>query len=143
MPQQQIKAFIEGHNVSDLTPLQQKQFAKIIGSSKHYMILEQEMTDNDLYKLVLSDEIDKIFEPTNSEKELYKELYGENLNAPKKEFRTGTTFGGTNEAPIVTSDKMIVQKEGHDQSGGSIESDIASVPETEPSNEGITKVIKM
>ncbi len=145
MPQQKIKAFIEGHNVADLTPIQKKQFAKIIGSSKHYMLLEQEMTDNELYKLILSDEIDKIFEPTNSEKAMYKEIYGENLN-DSKGFAPGTTFGGSNEGlnegqneviNEVTSDKMIVQKEGHEQSGGSLES------VSEASNESATKVIKL
>ena len=114
MNEQQIRSFIEGHSVSDLTPEQKEKFARIIGTSKHYMRLEQEMTDNDLYKVVLSDEIDKIFEPTNSEKALYKELYGENLNAKPSGFRTGTTFGGADKP-------MIVQKEGHEQYGGSHE----------------------
>jgi hypothetical protein len=127
MPQQKIKAFIEGHNVSDLTPIQKKQFAKIIGTSKHYMRLEQELSDNDLYKVILSDEIDKIFEPTNSERALYKEIYGENLNNDPQGFRPGTTFGGQSIDSVneVSSDKMIVQKEDYQQSGGN-ESELAS-----------------
>ena len=156
MPQQQIKSFIEGHNVSDLTPMQQKQFAEIIGTSKYYMRLEQELSDNDLYKVVLSDEIDKLFEPTNSDRALYKEIYGENLNESKG-FRPGTTFGGAMvdesigaslAANEVKSDKMIVQKEGNEQSGhqqsGGTDSELSS--ELDPdaiSNESETKVIKI
>jgi hypothetical protein len=55
MPEQKIRAFIQDHNISDLTPLQKKQFSKIIGSSKRYLRLEQELGDNELYKLILSE----------------------------------------------------------------------------------------
>jgi len=154
MPEQKIRAFIQDHNISDLTPLQKKQFSKIIGSSKRYLRLEQELGDNELYKLILSEEIDKIFEPTNSEKAMYKELYGEelNLNEVKTKFTTGTTFGGsTNETnhPIST-DKMIVQKEGHEQSGGtdtvsnSVSDTVSDTVSDSVSNESVgTKVIKI
>ena len=102
------------------------------------------MTNNELYKLLLSEEIDKIFEPTNSERAMYKELYGENLNNQIQEkFTIGTTFGGGEK-------NMIVQKEGHEQSGGSIETFISdSIEEPQGQNEGYTnsegetKVIKI
>jgi hypothetical protein len=143
MTQQQIKAFINGHSVSDLTPLQQKNFATIIGTSPRYLRLEQEMTNNELYKLLLSEEIDKIFEPTDSERAMYKELYGENLNNQIQEkFTIGTTFGGGEK-------NMIVQKEGHEQSGGSIETFISDSIEPQgqseryTNSEGETKVIKI
>jgi hypothetical protein len=158
MPTKKIQEFIESRRVSNLTPSQKRAFAQIIGMNEDYMRLEQEMTDNELYKIILSDEIDKMFEPTNSERALYKELYGENLNVEPQKFTTGTTFGGatltspthltpTNE---VTSDKMIIQKEGHEQTGheqtgheqsGGTNSELASIPES--SNESGTKVIKI
>jgi len=110
MNPQKIREFIEGHNVLDLTPLQKELFVKIISESQHYMRLEQELSDNELYKTVLKDEIDKMFEPTNSEKALYKELYGEvNLNNNK----VGTTFGGSRQN-VKNSDKMIVSKIGNE-----------------------------
>jgi hypothetical protein len=151
MPEQKIRAFIQDHSVSDLTPLQRKQYSKIIGSSKRYLRLEQELGDNELYKLILSEEIDKMFEPTNSERVMYKEMYGENLNVEPQKFTTGTTFGG--------SQPTIVQKQGHSQSGGNESTDISTyaselievsepseltelTESTEPS-EGETKVIKI
>ena len=161
MPEQKIRVFIQDHNVSDLTPMQRKQYSKIIGSSKRYLRLEQELGDNELYKLILTEEIDKMFEPTNSERAMYKEMYGENLNVAPQKFTTGTTFGGANSDMITTStdslitdaissDKMIVQKEGHEQSGGqsgegqsgSVDVALASA-EDAISNESGTKVIKM
>ena len=158
MPQQQIKSFIEGHNVSDLTPMQQKQFAEIIGTSKYYMRLEQELSDNDLYKIVLSDEIDKLFEPTNSDRALYKEIYGENLN-DSKGFRPGTTFGGAmvdslgetpGQPPAANEVNLVktIQKEGYEQSGheqsGGTDSELSSELDPESiSNESGTKVIKI
>jgi hypothetical protein len=85
---------------------------------------------------------------------MYKEMYGEelNLNEVKTKFTTGTTFGGsTNETnhPIST-DKMIVQKEGHEQSGGtdtdlnSVSNSVSDTVSDSVSNESVgTKVIKI
>ena len=140
MSEQKIRAFIQDHNVSDLTPIQRKQYSKMIGSSKRYLRLEQELGDNELYKLILSEEIDKIFEPTNSEKAMYKEMYGENLNIEPTKFTTGTTFGGSEqiqEDTQIGGSEPIVQKEGHSQSGGE------SIDVPKDLSEGLTKVIKI
>ena len=148
MPEQKIRAFIQNHNVSDLTPIQRKKYSKIIGSSKHYLRLEQELGDNELYKLILTEEIEKMFEPTNSERAMYKEMYGENLNVEPQKFTTGTTFGGSE--PIqkeYQSEGLIDEKEY--QSGGSIdekESQTGGDSSTHGKiieSEGQTKVIKI
>jgi hypothetical protein len=67
----QIEEFINSHNYSDLTPMQKDSFTRIIGNSKYYLRLESETSDNELYKIVLRDEIDELFKqlhlPTNEE----------------------------------------------------------------------------
>jgi hypothetical protein len=130
MNDQQIRAFIEGHNVSDLTPKQKENFSRIVGSSIYYMRLEQEISMNDLYKTVLRDEINKMFEPTNSEKQMYKEMYGENLDT-KPGFKLGTTFGGGPIKPSNDADSqpIIIKKEDYEQHGGS-GSDFGSISES-------------
>ena len=71
----QIEEFINSHNYSDLTPLQKESFTKILGMSKYYLRLETEenYTNDQLYKVMLKDEINELFEqlpiPTNEELE--------------------------------------------------------------------------
>ena len=94
MDANKIKAFIDSQSVSKLTPLQKEKFSRIIGSSIHYMRLEQELSENELYKTIINDEIDKLFEPTESNIEMYREMYGENVNI-KSARPVSVTLGGS------------------------------------------------
>jgi hypothetical protein len=71
-----IQEFIDSHDFYSLTPLQKKNFFNIVGNSAYYMRLQGETGDNELYKLVLKEEIDKLREPTNSNIAQLEELYG-------------------------------------------------------------------
>ena len=149
MPEQKIRVFIQDHNISDLTPMQRKQYSKIIGSSKRYLRLEQELGDNELYKLILTEEIDKMFEPTNSERAMYKEMYGENLNVEPQKFTTGTTFGGSELIQKEYQSEGSIDEKDY-QSGGSIDEkecqtggDSSTDSKVSEQNEGQTKVIKI
>jgi hypothetical protein len=109
MSPEQIRDFVEGHNVSDLTPLQQEIFVKIVSESLHYMRLEQELSQNELYKTILKDEIDKMFEPTQSNKNAQAEL-----NKLNNETRQGTTFGGSRQLNSGSGSDIIVSKIGNE-----------------------------
>ena len=83
--QAKIQSFISGRKFSTLTRIQKDNFARILGRSIYYMRLESEgYSEQDLYQLMLRDEIDKIFEPTNNEIAMLKEMYGNNYNNPNK-----------------------------------------------------------
>jgi hypothetical protein len=80
MPPIKIEQFINSHKVTDLTPAQKNILKQIIERSKFYSRLESEVGDDELYKTILKDEIDRMFEPTNSELAMLAEYNKLNQN---------------------------------------------------------------
>ena len=79
--QAKIQSFISTRKFSTLTRIQKEHFARILGSSIYYMRLESEgYSEQDLYQIMLRDEVDKLLEPTNNEIAQLKELYGNQYN---------------------------------------------------------------
>jgi DNA-directed RNA polymerase II subunit RPB2 len=116
MNPQKIREFIEGHNVSDLTPLQQEIFVKIISESAYYMRLEQEVSQNELYKRILNDEINRMFEPTQSNINAQAELNRMNQNM-REEQGQGSKFGNSRQNSPTgagASAGIVVSKIGND-----------------------------
>jgi len=140
MDPEQIRAFIEGHNVSDLTPLQKEIFVKIISESLYYMRLEQEFSQNDLYKTVLKDEIDKIRQPKqlsqlsqlgqpnqSRERSESNEIAQAQLNEMNRTLRESGIRGSSN-ANTVSGSDIVVSKIGTGAQNDAIEFTGANVP---------------
>ena len=137
MNPEQIREFVEGHNVSDLTPLQQNIFVDIISESPYYMRLEQEISQNELYKTVLNDEINKMFEPTQSNKNAQALLNEMNRNVRE----SGTTFGESRQNVNTSGSDIVVSKIGNEPMSSTSEQN-DSTAANEPIDSG-TKVVKI
>jgi hypothetical protein len=134
----QIEEFIDSHNYSDLTPLQKELFTKILGMSKYYLRLETEenYTNDQLYKVMLKDEIDELFEqlPIPTNEELEAEL------AELEQYRTKPINEEKSNSSIFVprpdeSNESIESKEGENQG--------ESEGKSNESNDSDRKVVKI
>jgi hypothetical protein len=111
--------FINSHSVNDLTPAQRNAYTQIIERSKYYSRLESEMGDDELYKTILRDEIDRMFEPTNSELGYLAEMN-----------KLNQTQGNQVLNKEVKNQPVVINKLGSNEESGSNDSSIF-VPKNE------------
>jgi DNA-directed RNA polymerase II subunit RPB2 len=108
MPPIKIEQFINSHKVTDLTPAQRNVLKQIIERSKFYSRLETEVGDDELYKTILRDEIDRMFEPTNSELAMLA-----NMNKLNQSRNQGQNQGQNQ----LQNQSFLVNKVGSNQNG--------------------------
>ena len=131
--EEQIQTFIDMHDFSSLTPIQKEDFFKIIENSEYYLRLQGETSDNELYKIVLKDEIEKLREPTNSERAELAELEQYFSNAPQSGMNVKQSLeGNSNES-----------NESQSNESHSNESNESNESHSNESNESDKKVVKI
>jgi hypothetical protein len=154
MNPQTVREFIDGHTFADLTPIQKENFNRIVQESKYYMRLETEedYTNEQLYKTILQDEIDKMLEPTQSNINALAELNrlnqnlreGQTSNQPLVINKVGSTSSNEEQSPMFIPKSYSNEESGQEDSGQEESGDESSgVEESKGESESTKKVIKL